>query len=273
MSALTLLRDTVSRLIAEIDRLDPGNIEAARASGVMSAVAAMDFAPIVEPSARKKAGRSTRIADERDHAMAASYRSGRTILEVATEFKACTGTVRKALDRCDVRARPKGPVYDKKRAPRVVKILELRAQGLDASDIGKAVGVTRERVRQILVREGVPTGQINKPLTDAERRAVDMYVAGASLDAAAEINNIPISRCRALILREGRTLRPSNRRGHTQEVLERAKRVAELYKSGWKVREIAAELGLPKPELIYRYLAIAGVRANRFHRTTLKAVA
>jgi hypothetical protein len=87
MSALTLLRDTVSRLIAEIDRLDPGNIEAARASGVMSAVAAMDFAPIVEPSARKKAGRSTRIADERDHAMAASYRSGRTILEVAPSLR------------------------------------------------------------------------------------------------------------------------------------------------------------------------------------------
>lgn len=94
---------------------------------------------------------------------------------------------------------------------------------------------------------------------------VAAYQSGDSLNYSAELLGMSPSGFGNLLRRHGHKVRPSKRRGHSQQTLDRSACAAELYGQGKTVREIAAAIGLPKPEMAYRFLAIAGVRPSR-HR-------
>jgi DNA-binding CsgD family transcriptional regulator len=267
MSQIALLRETVARLIAEIERLDPTNMEAAKASGVMSA---LELVRVPSPIVRTP--KPPRQPTDRDRAIAAKYGAGATLLEVAAEFKVARNTARDAIVRCGVSIRSQGQRHSSKDSrpnPKLARMIELRSTGMNLSEIGAAVGLTRERVRQVFVKAGIPTTQADAPLTEAEKRCVEMYLSGDSLSVAAEHNGLSENRARAIILRSGHKLRRANRKGHSEETLAKAQRAATLYNAGWVNRRIAEELGLPKPEMVYRLLAIAGAKANRHRKPSL----
>jgi transposase len=137
------------------------------------------------------------------------------------------------------------------------------------SDIGKRFAITRERVRQIFVREGIDTTL--RPLSAEQEAAVADYVAGASLDQAACKAGVSAHSMRGWIIRAGHKVRPSKKARRAATVAN-AERAAQLYQSGAKMAEIAAAIGLRKPEMVYRLLAIAGVRPNR-HAASRQAAA
>lgn len=189
------------------------------------------------------------------------YEEGATILEIATEFGACQETVRKALKSLGVVARPFSDHPSTRRPhPHLDEMKRLRAEGATLDEIGGRFSLTRERVRQILKKAGVPTDQ--RPLNAREREAVARYVAGDSLEQVAQALGTQASTMRNIILRAGHQIRPSSRQIH-QETLKKAEAASQLYRQGKTLREIAASVGVSKPEMIYRLLAIAGVKPNR----------
>lgn len=222
------------------------------------------------PLAPKKRGRKGRAPNERDYALVAAYQAGGTLYDVGRQFSVAPACVRSALQRLGVSARPPGKRVERG-GDRFQEMLALWNEGMVMADIGRRCGVTSERVRQIFVKNGVDTRQ--RPLTAEQAAAVADYVGGASLDQASSRAGIAPGTLRKLIVRAGHKVRPGKAgAGRQPATVAAAERAAQMYQSGLKAREIATELGLAKPEMIYRLLAIAGVRPGR-HRKAPQAAA
>ena len=197
--------------------------------------------------------------------LAAAYDGGLTFEQVRLQHGASPDTVRKACELNGVRIRNqgerKGGRY--KDDGRIAQMIEMRARGATLEEIGAALRITRERARQIFATAGVDTSE--RPLNDTERAAVARYVAGDALDLAAASINVSTHTMRRLLQRAGEKPRPSKRK-MSDTMAERSVVAARMYREGRKTKEIAAELGYSKPEMIYRLLALAGVRPCRMRR-------
>jgi hypothetical protein len=84
-----------------------------------------------------------------------------------------------------------------------------------------------------------------------------------TLDEIARHELISRERVRQICLRHGIGTGKINQGDHTEEVLRKAHRIAELYRANLPISRIADEVGLPKPGAVYRYLYILGVEPNR----------
>jgi transposase len=119
-------------------------------------------------------------------------------------------------------------------------------------------------VRQWFKEAGVST---RRPELRADELAIVAdYLSGTSLDLTASKASVSTYVVRRLVARAGHTLRPAKKNARRNpETVAKAERAAQLYATGMKAREIAAELGLCAPEMVYRLLAIAGVKPKRQH--------
>jgi hypothetical protein len=134
------------------------------------------------------------------------------------------------------------PVSRKKRAyldpGRAIRVADLHAEGMSTYQIAAALGCSVTTAAKDLERQGI------------ERDGRHFHVHPGTL--------------RNWIIRAGEKVRPSPKttKRHPQTIAN-AERAAQLYQRGLTTREIATAVGLSKPEMIYRLLAIAGVRPTR----------
>lgn len=193
------------------------------------------------------ARRNARFAE-----LVASYQSGLSIEKVALKHGASPPTVSKALRAFGIAARKgdnarKGYVDQE----RLQRIIDLRSEGATLETIAAEFHITRERVRQIMTAAGVDTS--DRPPSPEERAAVEAYVAGETLEAAATRLGVGESTFKKLVTRCGHTPRRRDR-GKAAEVNQRALRVAQLKAAGKTVREIAEIMEFPHYERVYWHL-------------------
>lgn len=266
-----VLLDTLATVIAELERLDPASLVAARAQGVLEGFRA---APLGTRGS-VKIGRPKKAATDSDFEMARLYSDGLTVERVAKHMGVSTGTVRAALRRTGTPARKWRPLgaagIQKHNEERVERIREMRAIGQTLEEIAAVECITRERVRQLCVKAGIDTQQ--RPLTPEEAAAVQLYLDGASLDLAAERLGRSAHGMRSLLFRAGHKPRPAPKlRQRSPETIAKAERACEMYRAGFSTPEIAAKLQLRAQPMVYRLLAIGGVKPDR-HRKGVRVSA
>jgi AraC-like DNA-binding protein len=121
-------------------------------------------------------------------------------------------------------------------------------------EIAKPLGVTRERVRQVIARHGW-----SKPTVKAR------LVKGGSLCSTCG-QRVPIHNQRntETTLAAWREHNATHVNPHRVRWEKRAIIVA-AYLADWKIADIAKEVGLARPEQVYHALIASGVRPNRGH--------
>lgn len=155
--------------------------------------------------------------------------------------------------------------------------LDLRSQemahryiaGETLQSIAADFDITRERVRQILRKAGVPSQgfrpqHMSRPRSTAEDRAercVELLREGKTLVQIAEAVGDYVWNVRTALARRGHH---SPRKGPPikESTKVRAEIAAQMYNEGATSTVIAARLGIPQPS-IYRLLHMKGVTPNR----------
>jgi hypothetical protein len=233
------LWDTIEQLASELERFDPASIVAARCRGLLMI---REMSPMTgDRHPRSKSA-------EEDDRIASLYLAGGSLESAALEVARSTEFVKKALARRDIAPRKIGAAQSSglklKNVGRIERIRQMRAEGKTLEEIGTAEKVTRERVRQICVRNGIDTSADGRPLRPEEQAAVDDYVAGESLNTVSEQHGFTLTKLKDLILRSGNTVRQTRRiPGHTPETLARAERAAQLYAEGKTTDAIGEAIG------------------------------
>jgi DNA-binding CsgD family transcriptional regulator len=249
---------TIEQLTDELERADPQSLIGARVRGLLDAKQ-LSLHTTDRHNQPKQSYRS------HDDECVRRYLSGKSTWTIAAELGINAGTVSAALKRCGVKARhgqkAQASTRRQKDTAKVDRIRELRAEGQNLSDIGIALHISRERVRQICVREGISTERI---LTADQNTAVEEYLAGDSLLQIAERRNVHPGTVRSWVLASGNSIRAKGfaERRLSPKTISNSERAAQLYQEGQRVQTIADELGVPQPN-VYRLLAIAGVKPNR----------
>lgn len=249
----------------EIERDKPAFAEAVKA------ISAGSVADVIVPPPHSDFITPARARREQRYAeIARAYKGGMSLLECENKFGACVQTIKKALKAHGIAIRTGGG-----RAPtglaKIDEIMKLRAQGKSGEEIGMALGVTRERVRQIVLKCGKKEEFEDRPFKPSEIEALEAYRNGQSLDYVSEQLGVSKVTARKYLVRYGIKIRPSRKRAEGRARTEAiAGKIAARYQAGESLPEIARECGFAKPEQIYRYLAIAGVKPNRQSRFWLK---
>jgi DNA-binding CsgD family transcriptional regulator len=248
--AKDFLWDTLETVVAELERADPQSVVGARVRGLLDARRMTD---------RHGPRRHYRTHDDE---CAKLYLEGKSTYRIAAEIGISVQTVNAALRRKGVRARTasigRSVTTRKQDETRVDLIRTRRAERKTLQEIGAELHITRERVRQICVKNGINT---EEQLTVEQQAAVDEYVSGKSLELVAATHNTSPITLRGWITRAGFSIRPSPKTAKRDpETLRRAEKAEQLYLSGKSVSEISRELGfgaLGGP--VYRLLAIRGI--------------
>jgi len=150
--------------------------------------------------------------------------------------------------------------------------------GETLQQIADDYGITRERVRQILRRAGVPSLGMREEhkrhfeLTAADETAIEMLRAGARPKDIVQTAGIRKHRVGVLRRHIGLEAAPRGTWLKRPDGDELTARICELYRAGVPTSEIAAATGLSAQPCVYRYLARAGVKPGRKERLTIDAV-
>jgi transposase len=148
--------------------------------------------------------------------------------------------------------------------------------GETLQQIADDYGLTRERVRQVLRRIGVPSLG-HRPehcrkaheLTFAERRAAKLYETGTAPKDILAQTGLTHTQLRTSVLRSGFALKPHGHWLKKPNDAEITAEVCRLYREGLPIKEIVAAIpDVRFAETIYRYLKKGGIEPRR--RSTKK---
>lgn len=138
---------TDKMLLARIERLE-GELER-RLAAIEDAMSHREYVKRKAPAKLRR-----KATAERDQRIKELYESGLSIWQVGAKVGMSGGGALYVLRRLGVKRRPTGGVG---RVRRQQVIEAFRASDGNAAAAAATLGVTRERVRQILVEEGIPT--------------------------------------------------------------------------------------------------------------------
>ena len=147
------------------------------------------------------------------------------------------------------------------------QIASLYREGQTLQSIGDKFGITRERVRQILRKAGVPTegyrAQHKRTSIAAQQEATirQMHSKGATVPEMAEAVGDCQMNVRSVLRRAGLKANRAFRKP-AKGTVEKAKLIAADYAAGMKTAEIARRHDTHQPS-VYRYLRIAGIEPGR----------
>ena len=163
------------------------------------------------------------------------------------------------------RASTLGELPPKPANDRNVRIMARYAAGETYEAIAADFGVTRQRIEQIIRKEGgAPRGHVGKRTCPAWERIDEIRSLAESGVTAREIAE-RVGDNYQNILRvchdAGITIHRAKRE-RSPATVERAFAIARDYKSGLKTAEIAEKHGVQQPH-VFVYLRIAGVKPNR----------
>jgi DNA-binding CsgD family transcriptional regulator len=254
------LWDTIDALATELERADPQSVVAARTRGLLDA-RGMGLHTTDRHLANKRHYRT------HDDACAELYLAGNSTYSIAAALGISVGCVVGALSRKGVEKRTHGEgqkaTSRKQDEGRVDLIRARRADGKNLGEIADELHITRERVRQICVKNGISTETL---LTPDQRLAVDEYVSGNSLELVAAAHGTHASTLRNWVVKAGFAVRPSPKTSKRDpETLRKAEEAEKLYRSGQTISEISVALGYGANGggPVYRLLAIRGISPDR----------
>lgn len=272
----TLHQQAAERVMNELERLDPANVTLQFARSVFNAARDDGIRPSGRPPSKAASLKREQALEKRqeqarlDRAISELYESGESMIAAGARFGVGQTRVAAALARLHVPPRPTGkPRNEGVDMARVDRIRQARERGETLEQIGAKEQISRERVRQICRQFGIPT-KANLELTDRQLEAVHRYLAGESLEFAAAAYDVGPSTLRNWIIRSGHIPRPGRPNGHGPEMKRRAAQAARMYRKAEPIKAIAKRLGLQKPEMVYRLLAIDGCKPNRHQRAILQ---
>ncbi len=154
------------------------------------------------------------------------------------------------------------PHYDE----RTKKMAQMYFGGATLQQIGDEFDMSRERVRQILRRDDVPSlghrekgGAVRKFTPQQGRDMRRMHQENASMADIARHFDCSVTCVKMYLIEQGVT---DFKKGPRKSTIAKAEVAARLYADGIKTPAIAKELGLPQPS-VYRLLKIAGVKPDR----------
>lgn len=151
-------------------------------------------------------------------------------------------------------------------------IAKLYRSGLTLQAIASRYGLTRERVRQILRRDGVPSMGLKdrggrarqRPMSEAELRAVTLYASGKYPTEVAAATGLSVQEVSLAIRLAGLKRHGVGRKYDTPERAATDAKVVELYLSGVSTTQIMRTVqGVNTPPRIYRALKRNGIAARR----------
>lgn len=214
---------------------------------------------------------------------ATAYREGMAAEQVASLFQQSAPRVRRLLIaiQCPMRKRgrphPPQSLSDKNRA-RIDDIKARYVGGETLQQIGDAYGITRERIRQLLRKAGVPSLGTREehrrqahPLTALEMEAARLYDLGAGPTAVEEQTGVKRAQIYAILRRLNIERKGAGFFNRSPDYDERVEAVCRLYREGHGSTEIAKRLPFVRhPEETYKYLKRGGcpVRSPRIRKTT-----
>lgn len=207
----------------------------------------------------------------------ADYVGGKTLLEVGTEYGCGPNLVKRLLNERGIACRFPGPATPTNKKdgpdPRVPEFMAMRANGATLEEIGQHFKLTRERVRQLIVKAGLSEQFAERPFKPEEIAILQEYANGDPLPMTANKLGVSQVTARQWLERAGITIRPSVKSIEGKKLRDAAAaKIARLYTEGLTAKAIADQFGFKKPEQIYRYLAIAGVKASRSSHRPLSVV-
>lgn len=159
------------------------------------------------------------VPAETVQAMRAMYEDGATLAEVGVAFDRSGHTVRYLLNSRGVVIRKRGSYGKMKRdTARDAEIAAMYEGGATMQAVATAHGISVERVRQLLLRNGIK-GRDRWPIPVADDKAKAMqlmYEAGATLGEVSDEHGLSKSVVKRTFSRLGVVIRKSGRRvGHT----------------------------------------------------------
>lgn len=143
-------------------------------------------------------------------------------------------------------------------------IAKMYRQGATLQEIGVKFGVTRERIRQILRKNGVPSLGLRPKDTalNISRASVQMALDGSTINQIA--STLGVSRtCVAGALKKNGIVALKGKHPKHDDMARMALNVANDYQNGMRIADIAEKHGLKHITYIARYLKIAGVKPSR----------
>jgi DNA-binding CsgD family transcriptional regulator len=155
-------------------------------------------------------------------------------------------------------------------------IIERRYLGGETlQQIADDLGLTRERVRQLLRSNGVPSlghrpphKRAAAPISDFEREVADLYATGEwSRSRLKEEFGLSGSRLQIILKRTGAKTFGVSHFNTKEGDGERTEAVARLYRDGMTCAEIADTVGLGHQTHVFRYLKKAGIKPSRLKAT------
>ena len=198
--------------------------------------------------------------DARDARWAEMIRAGKSSYTIAGLDGVTPQTVRAAMKRLGVTmpAGTQGGLRRQRTIERAQQVYEIYQREGSLEAAGKVLGVTRERVRQILVAGGlmerIDLLARNSPTPEQIAAARHDFDHGLGVDAIAVKHGISVGRARERLRASGLELKRSLGRRKRMIPYEE---VRAKYEAGVRVADLAVEYGR-KPSYIYRAIAKAG---------------
>jgi DNA invertase Pin-like site-specific DNA recombinase len=164
-------------------------------------------------------------------------------------------------------ALPPPPAEDK-----ILRMEDMYRAGRTLQEIGDEFGVTRERVRQLLRKAGVPTlgwrpEVVRKTVTPLlEAKIVLLGKRGLTVPDIAQQTGLPRQSVRTYLAANDVKV-PRAKLQRRPQTIEKAFSIAADYRAGLKVAEIAVKHGVDAPH-IFRLIRIAGVKPARMKRAS-----
>ena len=251
MSTVHIYREALVRARDEIEGFNPQSLTLAYINGLLA----------VGRKSGNRAGRKVKQATDEDRALRAGYEAGKSILHLVNEFNRSPAMVRSAILRAGGAMRGRGRKVSIGKPKNFDVFKERFNAGLTLEAIATEYGITRERVRQVLLRGGVDTSPRLKPLTEREIEAAQKYAAGENLSVCAVMAGVCDPTFKNSILpRAGVALRKRTRAGH-DEMERRIDQVSQLHSERLTAKEISLKLGIPI-STVYRDMWSRGISPN-----------
>ncbi len=262
MSLHSPLTQALRAVCADLAQHDPNAASLHFARGVMAAGSIREFKGPRPPREPRPPKNYTGKHADKAKDIVAAYCAGSSALDVATRFGCDPALVRRMVVEAGEAMRPPSRASEKAPSPRIEQIMAMRAAGKTGEEIGEALGITRERVRQIVIKEGMFQQYADRPFRPEEITAFEEYKAGAPLGIVAAMLGVTPDTAKKKLIAAGVELRPKPR-ANSAESARRVQEASALHREGLKPRAIAEAMGLPHLEYVYRYLAKAGIKTGK----------
>ena len=181
-----------------------------------------------------------------------SYQQGASTYDLAKRYSVSRTAIKFLLRRQGIQIKlPSRKVSQEPLAVIEEQVVQLRLDGVRHSAIARRVGVSGDRVTEILVRRGLHT-RLKRGQDATNRRKIkpeqvpellEMYAAGATIEKLSEHYGCTFKPIKTLLVKNGVPLRPRGQVSPYRNDPEFSRKVLELWRQGASISKISLAVG------------------------------